>query len=386
MTSSVFDKDSSSLRRANGAPAIFAGANLAGSVFGSSFRSSSHPNGFVLVAALKRESRRSGAIALESSSKLGCTNRERRRGTSETMVSDPANKTPVPRGNASPFAVGAGTPSKSRAAARFIFRASAFTSPLEESRACVFASTPRTVADPRPAAPSHSFTGTPAAAMASTMPVRLSVGGVTAGGVPRESRALSALRAAASSATITSDVAHSSSSTCTRVGSDGAGGFARSRLLSAAAVSSLAAPPAPAAASSGRISAGASITGKCLAMNRAASGRAADRAPADDGSVVALKPVPSANPAGRKYPSAGLVGAPVPRLRNRPGTCSTRALYRGRTYSADAGWPPAKRESAEATVAARSSTTFEPSTTRFPSASSAGGGGKPSDADRGHNP
>ena len=52
------------------------------------------------------------------------------------------------------------------------------------------------------------------------------------------------------------------------------GGLERSNFRRAAAVSSLAAPPAPAAANSGRNAAGASKTGKCFAMNAAASGRA----------------------------------------------------------------------------------------------------------------
>ena len=322
--------------------------------------------------------RRSGASVFESAIRLGCRNRPRRRGASETMVSVPAYRTPFPIGRVSPLAVGTGTPARSRAAARSRGGCESLTveSPFPSPFASPFAPLGGVAsAVPNPAAPSHWFKGTPAAAMASTMPVRLSVGGAG------YAEGASALRDDSSAST--SDVAHSSSSTCTRVGSEAGGGFARSRRRSAAAVSSLAAPPAPAAASSGRISAGASITGKCSAMKRAASGRAEVRVPA----APPPNPAPSANPAGRKYPSAGLVGAAVPRLRNRPGACSASALYRGRTYSADAGWPPDTRASNEDSAEEEDpgiSVGF--GSIGLPSASSAGGGGAPSATDLGHKP
>ena len=294
------------------------------------------------------------------------------------MVSVPAYRTPFPIGRVSPLAVGTGTPARSRAAARSRGGCESLTveSPFPSPFASPFAPLGGVAsAVPNPAAPSHWFKGTPAAAMASTMPVRLSVGGAG------YAEGASALRDDSSAST--SDVAHSSSSTCTRVGSEAGGGFARSRRRSAAAVSSLAAPPAPAAASSGRISAGASITGKCSAMKRAASGRAEVRVPA----APPPNPAPSANPAGRKYPSAGLVGAAVPRLRNRPGACSASALYRGRTYSADAGWPPDTRASNEDSAEEEhSGISVGFGSIGLPSASSAGGGGAPSATDLGHKP
>ena len=118
--------------------------------------------------------------------------------------------------------------------------------------------------------------------------------------------------------------------------------MARSRRRSAEAVSSLAAVTAPAAASSGLSDAGASSTGKCRAMNPAARGLAAIRdvplnPPQVEPSTPAVPPPPSltANPAGRKYPSAALTSALDPSDRNKG--WSTSSLYTGYNTSSATG-------------------------------------------------
>ena len=117
-----------------------------------------------------------------------------------------------------------------------------------------------------------------------------------------------------------SEHAHSTSSTCVRR-SDG-GGLDRNNFRSAAAVSSLAAATAPAAASSGLSDAGASSTGKWRAMNAAASGLATElEDPANPAQPApfdpSFNPSLTAKPAGRKYPSAGLTSALEPSDLNR---------------------------------------------------------------------
>ena len=183
----------------------------------------------------------------------------------------------------------------------------------------------------------------------------------------------------------TSDAAHSRSSTCVSSASRWSrapgGGVSRRRRRSAAAVSSRAAfaPPAPAAASSPRIHAGASRTGKCFAMNAAAlgRGRAKDEdppPPPPPGREDPPRKDPSANPAGRKYPSEGFIARPPapppPRERNSAFSLSSRMI--GRIRSSEAGCARARSGGGPGGTSAR------------PSGSSAGGRGAPRRSDRGH--
>ena len=152
--------------------------------------------------------------------------------------------------------------------------------------------------------------------------------------------------------------------------------MARSRRRSAEAVSSLAAVTAPAAASSGLSHAGASSTGKCLAMNPAARGLATIRDdPLNPGAQVAPStPSLTANPAGRKYPSEALTSALDPRDRNKG--WSTSSLYTGYNTSSATGWPfPWPTTPAPALA--------RPVTGR-PSGSRSGGAGSPTRSARGH--
>ena len=152
--------------------------------------------------------------------------------------------------------------------------------------------------------------------------------------------------------------------------------MARRRRRSDEAVSSLAAVTAPAAASSGLSDAGASSTGKCRAMNPAARGLAAIRDdPSNRDAQVAPLASLTANPAGRKYPSAALTSALDPSDRNKG--WSTSSLYTGYSTSSATGWPFPGRPTTPAPLA-------RPAATGRPSGSRSGGAGSPTRSASGH--
>ena len=340
---------SSPRRLAVGDAPIPAGDTRGGSVRGSSAANCACVNSRTDISARNRGCASIGPSVVDEVI-FECANRVAARGASVDISADAVHSVPDPSRATLPPAVGTGTFAKSRTAARHTGGASVFSGAVTDD-----------VAPPRPAAASQSFTGTPAAAIASTTPVSESSGGPSFTALETSPR-VDALRVAR-----TSDAAHSMSSTCVLSAASsrpaGGGGFVLSNLRNAAAVSSRAAPPTPAAASSGRSDAGASITGKCRDMNAAASGRATPPPPHD----------PSANPSGRKYPSEGFNAAPPPKLRNSAFSPSSR--YRGFTNNSDAGCDPELWDRPP-------SPSTRPSTR--PSASSAGGGGSPNDCDVGH--
>ena len=359
---------SSPRRLAVGDAPIPAGDRRGGSVRGSSAANCACVNSRTDISARNLGCASNGPSVVDDDIRE-CANRDATRGANADISADAVHSVPDPSRATSPPAVGTGTPAKSRTAARSM-GGDVGSSDADDADADA-------VAPPRPAAASQSFTGTPAAAIASTTPVSESSGGAVV---------VAAFLRVAVVVARTSDAAHSMSSTCVRSAVSsrpaGAGGFVRSNFRNAAAVSSRAAPPTPAAASSGRSDAGASITGKCREMKAAASGRATPPPPHE----------PSANPSGRKYPSEGFNAAFPPKLRNSAFSPSSR--YRGFTNNSDAGCVLFRADTASAAPAnerpARSATdrfdrvdTDWESATR-PSGSSSGGGGSPNDSDRGH--